>query len=55
MGIVLDLNKWANFHTYYSLDLVRVAFGVFLFFKGVEFMTNHEQMAIVVRAFQEMP
>lgn len=55
MGTVKDLNKWANSHTYYPLDLVRVALGVFLFLKGVEFMTNHEQMTEVVRPFQEMP
>ncbi|WP_396589511.1 DoxX family protein [Allomuricauda sp. R78024] len=55
MGTVKDLNKWANSHTYYPLDLIRVALGVFLFLKGVEFMTNHEQMAEVVRPFQEMP
>nr|WP_298925081.1 DoxX family protein [uncultured Allomuricauda sp.] len=55
MGTVKNLNKWANSHTYYPLDLVRVALGVFLFLKGVEFMTNHEQMAEVVRPFQEMP
>ncbi|TXN35265.1 DoxX family protein [Flagellimonas hymeniacidonis] len=55
MGTVKNLNKWANSHTYYPLDLVRVALGVFLFIKGVEFMTNHEQMAEVVRPFQEMP
>lgn len=55
MGRVKNLNKWANAHTYYPLDLVRVALGVFLFIKGVEFMTNHEQMAEIVRPFQEMP
>ncbi|MGX1929296.1 DoxX family protein [Flagellimonas sp. 2504JD4-2] len=55
MGTVKNLNKWANAHTYYPLDLVRVALGIFLFYKGVEFMTNHEQMAAMVRPFQEMP
>ncbi|MDC6362947.1 MULTISPECIES: DoxX family protein [Flavobacteriaceae] len=55
MGTVKDLNKWANAHTYYPLDLLRVALGVFLFIKGIEFMTNHEQMAVMARPFQEMP
>lgn len=55
MGTVKNLNKWANSHTYYPLDLIRVALGVFLFLKGVEFMTNHQQMVEVVRPFQEMP
>ena len=55
MGTVKSLNKWANAHTYYPLDLVRIALGVFLFYEGVEFMSNHEQMTIMVRPFQEMP
>lgn len=55
MGTVKNLNKWANAHTYYPLDLLRVAFGVFLFVKGVEFMTNHEQMMIMAAPFQDMP
>jgi putative oxidoreductase len=40
MGTIKSLNKWANRHTYYPLDLVRVALGVFLFYKGVYFMSN---------------
>ncbi len=55
MGTVKNLNKWANAHTYYPLDLLRVALGVFLFIKGIEFMTNYEQMSEMVRPFQEMP
>lgn len=55
MGTVKSLNKWANAHTYYPLDLLRVALGVFLFIKGIEFMTNYEQMSEIVRPFQEMP
>ena len=55
MGTVKNLNKWANAHTYYPLDLLRVAFGVFLFIKGVEFMTNHEQMMVMAAPFEDMP
>jgi putative oxidoreductase len=40
MNSVKDLNKWANAHTYLPLDLARVALGVFLFIKGVFFITN---------------
>lgn len=40
MGIVKTWNKWANAHTYYPLDLIRIALGVFLFFKGLHFMSN---------------
>ncbi|MDX1758160.1 MAG: DoxX family membrane protein, partial [Arenibacter algicola] len=30
MATIKSLNKWANAHTYYPLDLLRVALGVFL-------------------------
>lgn len=42
METVKSLNKWANAHTYYSLDILRIIVGVFLFWKGVSFMTNTE-------------
>jgi|TARA_B110000014_G_scaffold251987_1_gene229838 uncharacterized membrane protein YphA (DoxX/SURF4 family) len=34
------LNKLANEHTYYSLNIIRVGLGVFIFYKGLYFM-NH--------------
>ncbi|MFK7000108.1 DoxX family protein [Flavobacterium oreochromis] len=40
METIKNLNKWANAHTYYSLDLLRIFVGIFLFMKGVSFMTN---------------
>ncbi|WP_281336316.1 DoxX family protein [Flavobacterium eburneipallidum] len=40
MNSVKSLNKWANAHTYLPVDLVRITLGVFLFFKGVYFITN---------------
>lgn len=40
MNNVKSLNKWANAHTYFSVDLVRIALGVILFLKGVTFITN---------------
>jgi putative oxidoreductase len=40
MNNVKNLNKWANAHTYFSVDLVRIALGVLLFSKGVTFITN---------------
>ena len=38
MGTIKTLNKWANGHTYLPLDLIRIALGVFLFIKGINFM-----------------
>ena len=40
MGYIKSLNKWANTHTYYPLDLLRIALGIFLFYQGVYFMSN---------------
>ena len=40
MGYIKSLNKWANAHTYYPLDMLRIALGIFLFYKGVYFMSN---------------
>src|SRR5690606_25911700 len=55
MATIKSLNKWANAHSYYPLDLVRVALGVFLFMKGVDFMSNHQLMAEMIKPFQNIP
>lgn len=44
MNNVKSLNKWANAHTHYSVDLVRVVVGVFLFIKGITFITNTQYL-----------
>ncbi len=44
MDRVKSLNKWANAHTSYPLDLLRIALGVFLFIKGTSFITNSQQL-----------
>jgi putative oxidoreductase len=41
---VKSLNKWANAHTYYVLDLLRIALGAFLFMKGTSFITNSQYL-----------
>ena len=55
MGTIKTWNKWANAHTYYVLDLVRVALGIFLIAKGVSFMTNLGAFTTVMRPFENMP
>ena len=40
---VKGFNKWANAHTYYSVDILRIALGVFLIFKGAYFITNSRE------------
>ncbi len=44
MGTIKTLNKWANKHTYYPLDLLRIALGLFLFIKGLFFIGNTQMI-----------
>ena len=39
---VKGLNKWANSHTSYTLDFLRMLLGVFLIYKGASFITNNQ-------------
>lgn len=55
MGRIKALNKWANAHTYYPLDLLRVALGIFIFIKGIDFMSNQALMAEIIRPFEDIP
>ncbi len=55
MGRIKVLNKWANAHTYYILDILRAALGVVLILKGIDFMTNPEQMTLVMEPFRKLP
>ncbi len=54
MGLVKSLNKWANAHTYFPLDLVRIALGVFLFIKGIHFMSNSQMLIDLIKPIQSM-
>lgn len=40
MGIIKRLNKWANSHAYYPIDILRIVLGVFLIYKGTFFFRN---------------
>ena len=44
MGIIKKLNKWANRHTYWSLDILRMALGLFLVVKGFQFVGNSQKL-----------
>ncbi len=48
MNNVKTLNKWANAHSYLSIDFIRIALGVFLFMKGVEFITNIQYLVDLI-------
>lgn len=54
MGTIKSLNKWANAHTYYPLDLLRIAFGAFLFIKGINFMGNTLQLLELAAPIQSV-
>ena len=54
MGTIKSLNKWANAHTYLPLDLLRIALGVFLFIKGINFMSNSEMLMDLFRPLHSM-
>jgi putative oxidoreductase len=48
MTNVKTLNKWANAHTYLSVDLLRMALGIFLFIKGIIFITNIQYLVELI-------
>ena len=54
MGKIKILNKWANRHTYWPLDLIRMALGVFLFIKGINFMSDTQVLMNLFSPFQNM-
>ncbi|WP_353777769.1 DoxX family membrane protein [Winogradskyella sp. 3972H.M.0a.05] len=54
MGTIKSLNKWANRHTYLPIDLLRIALGAFLFYKGFQFMGNIEVLADLAKPFQSI-
>lgn len=52
MGTIKALNKWANAHTYYPLDLLRIGLGIFLLIKGVLFIGDSRQLAELAEPLQ---
>jgi uncharacterized membrane protein YphA (DoxX/SURF4 family) len=48
MNNVKSLNKWANTHTYLPVDILRMALGVLLFIKGVDFVTNIQYLVDLI-------
>ena len=54
MGTIKTLNKWANSHTYLPLDLLRIALGVFLFIKGISFMSDTAMLMDLFKPIQSL-
>lgn len=45
---IKSLNKWANAHTYYPLDLLRIALGIFFFIKGIQFISQTHMLTDLI-------
>ncbi len=54
MPTIKSLNKWANAHSYYPLDLLRIALGVFLFIKGINFISNSQVLVDLIKPVQNL-
>lgn len=54
MNNVKSLNKWANAHTYLPVDIVRMVLGVFLFMKGVYFVSNIQYLVDLISPVDHM-
>jgi len=54
MNTIKTLNKWANGHTYFPLDLLRIVLGTFLFIKGISFMSDSMMLVHLFKPLQNM-
>ncbi|MGJ5641059.1 DoxX family protein [Formosa sp. S-31] len=52
METIKALNKWANVHTSIPIDLLRIGLGVFLFAKGISFMSSTQILMDLLSPFQ---
>lgn len=48
MKTIVRMNKWANAHTSIGLDVLRIALGIFLFWKGIEFAGQTKELAQLI-------
>lgn len=44
MSVITDVEKWGNSHRPGFLDVFRIALGVFLTYKGLDFITNMDEL-----------
>lgn len=54
MGTIKSLNKWANAHTYYPVDLARIMLGIFLFYKGTTFLSSTQYLVDIVKPLNDL-
>lgn len=55
MDTVKNWNKWANNHTYYPLDILRIALGIFLILKGASFISNSQYLDNILSSVSNFP
>lgn len=48
MKTVVKLNKWANAHTNFAIDALRIATGLFLVYKGIQFATQTQYLVDIL-------
>lgn len=51
MDVIHGLNKWANAHSYYPIDILRVLLGIFLFIKGLTFLSDMHYLLDLAKPF----
>src|SRR6185503_8472851 len=44
MSVVTDVEKWGNSHRPGFLDIFRIVLGIFLTYKGLDFITNMDEL-----------
>ncbi len=44
MGVISNVESWGNSHRPGFLDIVRIALGVFITYKGLEFITHMDEL-----------
>ena len=52
MKAIKKLNKWANSHAYYPIDILRIILGVFLIYKGLFFFQNSSFLTELLQQFK---
>lgn len=55
MDTVKNWNKWANNHTYYPLDILRITLGIFLIMKAASFITNSAYLDNILTPLNNFP
>ncbi|MFT4684063.1 MAG: putative oxidoreductase [Flavobacteriales bacterium] len=51
MRLIKKLNKWANSNTYYPIDILRIALGLFFIYKGLYFLQNSSYLPELLKDY----